>query len=183
MGVVQFLARRESGTKNSETTVSQHSVGTHECQDCAPLPASELKRRGKGFTPVSRREYYGSLRKMRTKDEMNALRSWLLENGWTTRAAESPLDTRAKVWTKVLPGAQCSARENGGAPVEVRINDKSSVMNTKVSIRAQKSDGVWVDFTYYDIPGGDLVGQVEGQVASLVRAWNVAAGQTMSVPS
>ncbi len=132
---------------------------------------------------MSRRGFHGSLRKMRTKDELNALRSWLLENGWAARAAESPLEAWSIVWTKVLPGAQCSTREKGGAPVEVRINDKCSSMDTEVSIRAQKPDGVWVDFTYYAIPGGDLVGQIEGQVASLVKAWNVAAGQTMSVPN
>jgi hypothetical protein len=132
---------------------------------------------------VCRLACYGSFRKMRTKEEMNALRAWLLENGWSTRVEEAPLETCRKVWTKVLPGAQCSSKENGGAPVEVRINAKSSVMNTEVSIQAQKPDGVWVNFTYYTIPGGDLVGQVEGQVASLVKIWNIAAGQTMPVPN
>jgi hypothetical protein len=63
----------------------------------------------------------------------------------------------------------------------VRIYDNSPPLDVEISIRAQKPDGVWVDFTYYALPGGDLTEQVEAQVASLVKAWNIAAGKTLPV--
>jgi hypothetical protein len=121
------------------------------------------------------------MKNMRTEEEVKTLRSWLLENGWSTRIPIPPMETCSQVWAKVLPGAQCTTGEAGGAPVEVRIYDNSPPLDVEISIRAQKPDGVWVDFTYYALPGGDLTEQVEAQVASLVKAWNIAAGKTLPV--
>lgn len=64
-------------------------------------------------------------------------------------------------------------------PVEIKIYDLEQPLDVELSIKAQKPDGVWVDFLYYALPGGGLIEQVESQVANLVKAWNSVAGVTI----
>lgn len=116
---------------------------------------------------------------MRTNDEIKRLREWLVENEWTMRAPIKPIETCSQIWSKILPGAQCSSCERGGAPVEVKIYDLNTSSEVEISLKAQKPDGVWVDFLFYALPGGDLVEQVETQSACLVKVWNCAAGKAV----
>ncbi len=118
---------------------------------------------------------------MRTDEEIKELRGWLLENEWAVRPPFEKMETCSQVWTKVFPGAQCASNPRGGAPVEVKVFDYDPPFDVEISLRAQKPDGVWVEFNYYSIPGGNLIEQVEAQSSNLVKAWNVAAGQ--AVPS
>jgi hypothetical protein len=116
---------------------------------------------------------------MRTTDEIKRLREWLIEQEWTMRSPVRPIETCSQVWSKIRLGSQCSSEQRGGVPVEIKIYDLEQPLEVEISLKAQKADGVWVDFLFYSFPGGDLVEQVETQVSSLVRAWNSCAGATV----
>lgn len=118
---------------------------------------------------------------MRSPDEIKRLREWLVEEEWSMRSPARPIESCSQVWSKVLPGSQCSQVQRGGAPVEVRVYDLTPPLEVEIGLRAQKPDGVWVDLLYYAIPGGDIVEQVKEQSASLVKAWNCIAGKTTPI--
>lgn len=113
---------------------------------------------------------------MRTKEEMNRLREWLVSEGWSPRDPAPLVEDCSRVWTKVFPGAECSHGKRGGAPVSLKIHDSDQLREVELEIRAQKPDGVWVSLLFYSLPATDLVAMVEEQLPKLVKLWNSAAG-------
>jgi len=114
---------------------------------------------------------------MRTKEDIKRLKEWMLSEGWSPRDPAPYAEKCSQVWTKVLPGAECSHAQQGGCPVSIKLYEQGPKKDIELEIRAQKPDGVWVNLSFYAISGGDIVSEIAEQSSKMVKTWNYAAGR------
>jgi hypothetical protein len=114
---------------------------------------------------------------MRTKEEISRLKEWMLAEGWSPRDPAPYAEKCTQVWSKVLPGAECTHAKQGGCPMLIKLYEEGLKKDVELEVRAQKADGVWVNISFYALPGGDLVSEVSEQSSRMLRTWNYASGK------
>ena len=105
---------------------------------------------------------------------VNQLYEWIESEGWKPGQTCS-YDSYTKIWYKrfpdIRPGCACNL-DKPGIQMSIQSWDHGPRgVGFQVEVKAEPSDGIWVELIAYSLNDKNLRKQLDIQVKKLIRAW------------